>query len=40
MIEHHQEAISKIEQAAPEAANLNLQLRGGTEGEAAVSTML
>ena len=38
MIEHHQEAISKIEQAAPEAANLNLQLRGGTEGEAAVST--
>jgi predicted outer membrane protein len=38
MIEHHQQAISKIEQAAPEAASLNLQLRGGTEGEAAAST--
>lgn len=38
MIEHHQQAISKIQQAAPEAASLNLQLRGGTEGEAAAAT--
>jgi predicted outer membrane protein len=37
MIEHHQQAISKIEQAAPEVAGLNLQLRGGAEGEAAAS---
>ena len=35
MIEHHQQAISKIEQAAPEVASLNLQLKGGTEGAAA-----
>jgi predicted outer membrane protein len=38
MIEHHQQAISKIEQAAPEVAGLNLQLRGGAEGEAAASS--
>jgi predicted outer membrane protein len=38
MIEHHQQAIAKIQQAAPEVASLNLQLRGGTEGEAAAST--
>jgi predicted outer membrane protein len=38
MIEHHQQAISKIEQAAPEAASLNLQLQAGTAGEAAAST--
>ena len=38
MIEHHQQAISKIEKAAPEVANLNLQLRGGTEGAAAPTT--
>ncbi len=37
MIEHHQQAISKINQAAPEVAGLNLQLRGGAEGEAATS---
>ena len=37
MIEHHQQAISKIEQAAPEVASLNLQLQGGTEGAAAAS---
>jgi predicted outer membrane protein len=38
MIEHHQQAISKIEQAAPEVASFNLQLKGGTEGAAAVSS--
>ena len=37
MIEHHQQAISQIEQAAPEVASLNLQLQGGTEGAAADS---
>jgi predicted outer membrane protein len=37
MIEHHQKAIAKIEQAAPEVASLNLQLRGGEEGAAATS---
>lgn len=37
MIEHHQQAISKIEQAAPEVASLNLRLQGGTEGQAAAS---
>ncbi|MBL9163725.1 MAG: DUF4142 domain-containing protein [Planctomycetaceae bacterium] len=35
MIEHHQQAISQIQQAAPEAASLNLQLQGGAEGHAA-----
>ncbi len=38
MIKHHQQAISKIEQAAPEVASLNLQLRGGTKGAAAATT--
>jgi predicted outer membrane protein len=38
MVEHHQQAIAKIEQAAPEVASLNLQLQSGTEGAAAAST--
>jgi len=37
IIEHHQQAISKIEQAAPGVVGLNLQLRSGVEGAAAAS---
>lgn len=33
MIEHHQQALAKIRQAAPETANLNLQLRSTGNGE-------
>lgn len=36
MIEHHQQAISQIQQAAPETAALNLQLQGG-QGEGGAS---
>lgn len=38
MIQHHQQAISKIQQAAPGTAGLNLQLQGGAEGQASAST--
>jgi predicted outer membrane protein len=38
MIEHHQQAISKIEQASPETASLNLQLQAPAEGRATAST--
>lgn len=37
MIDHHQQAISKIEKAAPEVASLNLGLQGGATGVSAAS---